>query len=577
MSTPSARQDAEGGGGIINIVTTSKRKYEGWKGDVYFRGSHTRKPQAAAGGGIHYNSTKFNAFINGGWGYDENRNEAFGERLFYEEGKVNLRTIQTQTNRVNPGRNVNLRGGIELFLDSTSSLSASVNWLKGNYITYGNTFLEMLDADNQLLRTSHTRNAFDEGYHNITYNIFYQKKWKQDKYVLRLNADYAPHGNAYFNEFRAEHKAVNISNEGRKNIQDLSNTTYTTSIDYEMPVGKKSKLEAGWKMTHLDIDNAVLNDILQNRHWVFDSLTSNRFKYNQHVQAGYMTYGTNAGKLSIQAGLRAEYTGIKAHQVTTGSVIKNEYLHLFPSLFLQYPVAPKHKLRVAYSKRIARPDDHHVNVFRVYHDPYNYSEGNPLLSPSLTHAYEFTHSWMNSLFTTVSYSHARNVIMSIVQNKDLNGQTMQRPENVGRFSNAALSMMYSKRITDWWQAGNYANVFFNHYTGSFDNVTLDNKGTSWSANSRHSFSLPKKMRMELIGYYTSGVTTAARRSAPMYGIDMAADKSVWNGKMMMKLGINGLLRNAQPVYAVFLDNFAENGYTRPDNRKLVLTITYRFG
>ncbi|WP_177181198.1 outer membrane beta-barrel protein [Parapedobacter koreensis] len=580
MASPSARQDAEGSGGIINIVTKNQSP-SGIGGDMFTRGSHGREPQYALGGNIHARAGKWVAQLSGSYGRDENRSSAYDERTFFTEQAVGLITRQWEASRTDPGRNYGLRAGIDYTADSTSSVGISFDWIKGRYQSYSDAFLHFLAPDETLQQQNTTQNHFDEGYNNLTFNAHYTKRFRDDGHTLNINVDYAPHGNDYDNGFHTNyHDATGLPSgypAARRNIQDLANTTYLGTIDYSRPLGANSKLEIGWKGTYLWINNLALNDTLQDgTRWVYDALTSNRFQYGQHVEAAYAIYHTSWKKLGIQMGIRGEYTGTEARQVTLESVVKQHYFDLFPNLFLSYPLSERHQLRLAYSRRIERPGDHDVNAFRIYADPFNYFEGNPFLAPSKTHALELGHSFANKWFTTLSFNRGSDVIMDITGKGEQSGQTFSRPENVGHFTNYGISMMYNSPFTAWWEGSHYANAFHNRYEGSFRGTVLDNASSSWAINSRHTFRYTA-WRAELIGYYRSGMASGAVRTAPNYGLDIGVDRSFWNKRANVKLSCTGLVRNAKPESRASFGSMETYSYSRPDNRRVTLSLTYQFG
>lgn len=581
MSSPSARQDAEGSGGIVNIITKKNRKSSGWSGDVFSRVTHGRRPQYAAGGGISYKAEKLNVFLNASHGYDESRANGYSERIFANGENGLLSTRQHDTTRTDPGRNYAIRGGFEFTPDTSSVIGFSTNWIKGHYLSFSDSELGFYDGQQTLLRQTKTRNDFDEIYNNLTYSFYYNRRFRGEGHELKIAADYAPHGNDYDNGFYTRYSG-DSGNPGRapsarRNVQDLSNTTYSGSIDYILPAGKDSKIELGWKGTYLYIDNSVRNDTLQHdTAWMRDNATSNAFRYGQHLQAGYIIYSSKLKKLSYQAGLRGEYTGTLANQVTLHEKVKRHYFDLFPNFYLNYPLSDKHHTRLAYSRRIARPGDHDVNVFRGYEDPFSYWEGNAFLRPSKTHVLEAGHSFDNRLFTTVSYNRGTDVIMHIARMGEQPGETLTRPENVGTFVNYGLSIMYNTAFNSWWDVSSYLNGFRNEYRGSFEEAILDNSANSWSANTRHSLRLSELLQLEGVGYYRSGTASGVITTAPAYGLDFSISQSLAGKKLMIKLSGTGVIRNGRPETSALYGNLRSFGYTRPDNRKVTLSLGYRF-
>ncbi len=580
MSSPSARQNAEGTGGIINVVTKTN-SLSGFGGDVFVRLSHGRRPQYALGGGIHLEQGGWALQVSGSHGMDKSTSSSFNERLFENGGSTSAITRQWEDSRTDPGRNYGLRAGISYAADTSRTFGLDVHWIKGRYQSFSDAMLHLLRGQQILVQQNTTQNHFDEGYNNLTFSTNYTHRFADEGHQLTINADYAPHGNDYDNGYHTIYHDGSGQRSGypsaRRNVQDLSNTTYVGSVDYVRPTARKGKVELGWRATYLYIDNSVRNDTLYNgQQWLYDGLTSNQFQYSQHVQAAYAIYSGQWGKLEFQAGIRGEYTGTKADQLTLDSLTRNRYFDVFPNLFVRYPMGQKNQLRLAYSKRIRRPGDHDVNVFRLYIDPYNYFEGNPQLAPSKTHILELVHAANNKFFTTLSFNRGSDVILAVTGEGEQAGQTLSRPENVGSFINYGISVMYNGAFTDWWEASHYANLFHNKYEGTFRSTVLDNASTSWSGNSRHTFRA-YRFRAEVIGYYHSAMASGAIHTAPDYGVDAGVDRSLFGEQATIKLSVTGLVRNAKPEYTAVFGNLHTVSYERPDNRRFILSFTYRFG
>jgi outer membrane cobalamin receptor len=321
----------------------------------------------------------------------------------------------------------------------------------------------------------------------------------------------------------------------------------------------------------------VLNDTLRGDDWQRDANTSNQFQYTQHIQAAYLLYSGKIKRFEYQAGLRGEYTFIKANQLTLDDISRQRYFDLFPNGFLLYNMNDNHSIRGSFSSRIERPGDHDINAFRIYEDAFTYSEGNPELKPERSYISEIGHAYKNSLISTLSMSYGYDVINWISRAGSNPGENLTRPVNIGNYKNYSASVMYNHRISSWWSANHYANAFHNRYRGEIEDIVLDSEGSSWSANSRHTLELRWGLRTEIAGYYNSGVTTGAMRTDERYGLDLAAEKKLINDRAMLKLAVTGLIRNGNPRYTSTYGDLVVWNSAYPDNRKVMLSLSYRFG
>ncbi|MFD2599314.1 outer membrane beta-barrel protein [Sphingobacterium corticis] len=580
MSNPSAREDAAGTAGIINIIT-KRNKRNGFGGDIFVRGSQSRRSQGTVGGSIHYKVNGLNMYANGSIGREYSEDSTIIERRFLSEGALQSIQRQKETQELSPGKFHSIRTGASYEFNDGGILDASFHWMRGRFISSSLIDMNTTTSENILLQTATTNNSFDETFNNLTFNVNYVNKYEGEDHFLKINFDYAPHGNDYDNQFRTDINDINSGNQrtsARANKQDLSNTTYAGRLDYSKPFNnEQSKLEMGWKATYFFINNDVQNDTLSGNNWVLDPNTSNRFQYTQHIQAAYAMYSGKVKRFEYQAGLRGEYTFIKANQVTLNDISEQRYFDLFPNGFLLFNINDNNTIRTSFSSRIERPGDHDINAFRIYQDAFTYSEGNPELKPERSYIGEVGHGFKNALFTTLSMSYGYDVINWVSRVGSNVGENLTRPANIGNFKNYSANMMYNNRFTSWWTGNHYVNAFHNNYRGEIDDVILDSKGSSWTANSRHTLELKYGLRAEVAAYYNSGVTTGAMRTDERYGLDLAAEKKLLNDRAMLKLAVTGLIRNGNPKYTSTYGDLILWNSAFPDNRKIMLSLNYQFG
>jgi len=580
ISNPSAREDASGTAGIINIVTKRNTKV-GFGGDAFVRAGQGRAFYGGFGGGLHYKVNGLDMYVQGNKSYDRSNSHNLTERSFFEQGNLTSFQRQQENKKLDDAAFHSVRAGAKYEFSDGGILDGSVHWMRGNYKPYASIEMDSWNyPENIQTERAVSNNHFDESFKNWTFNINYVNKYEGEDHFLKFNFDFAPHGNDYNNRFETEKFNLLTDQKtaiGRTNVQDLSNTTYSGRLDYSKPLTDSSKIELGWKGTYFFINNDVVNTLLDKGSWIRDHATSNRFQYTQHIEALYAIYSGKFKKIEYQAGLRGEYTFINANQVTLNKKNDQRYFDLFPSGSLLYHLNDKNTLRTSFSSRIERPGDHDINIFRIYEDAYSYNEGNPDLKPEKSYITEIGHGYKNKLFTTLGVSYGRDIINWIVRQGDQVGENLSRPENIGRYLNYSASIMYNQTLRTWWTASHYINTFYNNYSGEIGTINLDSKGSSWTANSRHTLQFKYGLRAEIAAYYRSGVTTGPSRTDKRYGLDLAAEKKMFGERCMIKLTANGLLRNANPQLVSEYGNLKVFYTDFPDNRKVLLSLSYRFG
>jgi len=220
-------------------------------------------------------------------------------------------------------------------------------------------------------------------------------------------------------------------------------------LDYSRPLANSRKLKLGYEFNGDDNDYVVVSGrATPPGPLAIDPTRSNLFRFDQQTHAAYATYEQPVGKVTVLTGLRAEATLIDLNQVTQGRKDENDYVRLYPSLHLGYPLAEGQQLTASYSRRVQRPQAGDYNAFRIYIDPQNLSGGNPDLKPQVTDSFELGYQYRKSgsiYLATAYYRDGRDAVNDIF--RDLgNGQILQTKENIGAFRSAGLELVANGRL-----------------------------------------------------------------------------------------------------------------------------------
>ncbi|WP_312191369.1 outer membrane beta-barrel protein, partial [Sphingobacterium sp.] len=264
MSNPSAREDAAGTAGIINIVTKRNGKV-GFGGDAFVRAGQGRKFYGGFGGGLHYKVNGLDMYVQGTTSYDRNKSHNLTERSFFNQGSLTSFQRQHENKQLDDASFHSVRAGAKYEFSDGGILDGSVHWMKGNYQPYASISMDTWTYPaNEPTARALSNNRFDETFKNWTFNVNYINKYEGEDHFLKINFDFAPHGNDYNNRFETDQ--FNLQNNtkssiGRTNVQDLSNTTYAGRLDYSKPLTDSSRIELGWKGTYFFINNDVINTV----------------------------------------------------------------------------------------------------------------------------------------------------------------------------------------------------------------------------------------------------------------------------------------------------------------------------
>jgi len=583
MSNPSAKQDAAGSAGIINIVLKKGIK-QGWNGSISLNGGAGRGPHLGGSLNLNYRTEKLNVFAIYNQ-YHQNL-EYFNSltRYFYSDQSNLPESYTQQENKIQPKlRSNNFRAGIDYNIDSKQTLGVLINGGFGKYPKYEPTTNSFRNFDdNQLIWSSSTITEGKERWRDMLYNINYTVKFNEKGHELKIDLDLVDHYSKMdqqlnTNYTKADGTPLNQPSSRQGDIPS-DNKVYVAKLDYTLPLAEGYKLETGWKASHVRTENDLHYDTLQNGQFVPDLTTSNHFVYKETIRAGYINLSKSWTKISAQVGLRGEHTRTSGNQITLNEQFEKSYFKLFPSAFLTYTLNEKNKLQTSYSYRVQRPSFWDLNPFRVYTDPFSYSEGNARLNPAYEHAFELGYTFSNKYIFTLNYASRTDVVNDIL-GRDLSNPyiTYERPENIGSFKNFGVSFIAPTQLTSWWSATHFANIYQNKYEIPQDEGLISRKGNTLTMNSQNTFKLPKDWSIEMGGSYASGLTIGLSQIKSYGQLYTGIQKNILNKKASIKLVVNDIFRTNSRRYETVSSAIRLVGRSNPDSRTAILSFNYRFG
>ena len=439
ITSPSAKYDAEGSAGIINIIT-KKKEVSGVSGSIN-AGIGTRQNNESAN--LNFNKNKLSITANVGYnaGWPQTTYSSF------ESENRALGTRSTSNGESTSNRHF-LSGSASLgydFNDNNSFLS-SFSRRGGSFKNDGTTTNTNLSRDGQLINYTAT-NKNENSMSNFDWNNDFTHKFKRAGEEISIAAQWT-HGTADV-DYATEYSAF-TQNQRAENLG--TNNEYTVQVDYVLPINKMFKVEAGAKTIireiKSDYDFFNPNELGQ---YVLNPLTSNAYDYGQDVYAGYgLLTTTLSSGYTIMAGARMESTNINGNSGNSASGLqpfKNDYLNFIPSLIVSKSLTPTRTIKLSYSKRIQRPSLQFLNPFRNTSDPLNQSQGNPELSPEIGQTIEFNYSTFvksSVINASVYYRKTEDIIESVVSTVpfttvDNEGNEVTRDVSLTTFQNVGTN------------------------------------------------------------------------------------------------------------------------------------------
>lgn len=585
VTNPSARYDAEGGGGLLNIIL-KKGKNKGFNGTLLATAGYPEN--YGLSGTINYKTKKLNFFSTQGYNYRSNPGNAFVDsRYLNADGSTKNYMYEKRKNeRLGDGYNGSF--GVEWNLTETASWTNSINYRNSINNNIDDVNQYNYDVNQVYTYTRNRINNEDGKSKNIEYTTNFTKLFKKQGHKLTIDG--------------------NVSSNNDDNVALITDTTNNTSVvkidntynfqkqervliqtDYVLPLGKDSQFEAGYRGDNLKLttDYRVVNDGVNNPNF------TNVLEYIEHVNALYTQYGTKISKLSMLFGLRFEDSNIHINQLATNDYNTRKYNNFFPSAFFTYQLTDQSSASISYSKRIQRPRGRQINPFNNLSSNTNIFVGNPKLNPAFTDAIDFGYlnkfgkvTFNTSLYlnkTTDSFQFVRSETGTFV-----NGVPVLKmsPINLATEYRIGFEFTLNYSPVKWWKLNSNFNFFnvetkgnysYVNFTGTTIYQNFDNKANSWSSRLTSKITLPNKIDWQTNVTYNGAQNNAQGKVGGVFGMNLAFSKDVLKEKATVSFNVSDVFNSRKRIMdtnlAGIVDSHAEMQWRV---RQFTVSFTYRF-
>jgi len=586
MTNPSARYDASGNSGIINIKT-KKNKLKGFNGNVNLTHTQGVYPKPSGSFNLNYRNGKVNLFANGGYSRWEGFQFLDISRKYLDSGLAkNINSIFTQNTEmhfVNPSMNLKL--GMDYYVDQKTTVGFVLSGFRNREENRSSSNINLMDPHYQIDSLVYSPSTNTSTWKNGSANINFRRQLDSAGRELTADLDYVRYSSGsdqYFDNITYSPDRVKKNETILTGNLPSTINIYTAKTDYTHPLGKDSKLEAGLKFSYVNTDNTanyfnLVNDISE-----VDTTKTNHFLYKENVNAAYVNFNKKFKKLSVQTGLRLENTNYKGHQlgnnvsvINRDSSFSRSYVNLFPTVYFSYDLNEKHTLTLNYGRRIDRPAYQDLNPFLFFLDQYTYQAGNPYLQPQFTNNVEFSHTYNHFLTTTLNYSDTKNFFSETFEQSG--HATIVRRGNIGRRQNAGLAISAQHAVTKWWTTIFYGNVNYTKFSGFLYGENINVDATTLLLNLNNQFSFSHGWGGELSGFYRTKGVEGQIVIEPLGQASAAVSKKILKDKGSLKLAFRDFLyTNKAHGYLNFQQTEATFS-NRHDSRQVALTFSYNFG
>ncbi len=583
ITSPSARYDAEGTGGILNIIL-KKDRLIGFNGSVNATVGDPENNTISAT--ANFRTKDINLFTNTGYsrrasnGYGIDRRESFNPDLpfrFVDENR--------DFERLRKSFNTNL--GLEWFVTETSTITNSFFYRtsdnESNNATISNRYADSRDnlsnasarfddeaeKDNTFQYSLNFVKDFSDDGHKFTFDFQYEDS-KEDEFSTITDTDTFP-------------TQMLTDVEQVRTIEEQNEILLQT--DYVWPIDEDTQFEAGYRGTfddtRTDYSVAAING---NNNFIRNDSLSNVLGYKEYVNAVYSQYGKKIKKFSVLFGLRLEQTRITIDQETTGDLNKKNYTSLFPTLNLGYEFTEKSSLTLGYNRRIRRPRSRFINPFPSRSSEANLFQGNPDLDPVFSNGLDlgFLRRWKGfTLNSSIYYTRSTDVFEFISEDTGQvtnNGDAVVRrfPVNLSSEDRYGFELTLMYKPAKWWTLNSDFNLFKQMTDGNFNGQDFSSEITSYFVRLNSKVTFPYKIDFQTRLFYSGPRNNAQSETEGVFSSNIAFSKDLFKENATISLNVSDVFNTRVRRTQTLTNTFASDSEFQWRSRQATLSFTYRF-
>ena len=583
ITSPSARYNAEGTAGIINIVLR-KNKLAGLNGSISTNGGDPKT--FGVSGNINFRTEKINLFTNTGYSLSSYENASLSETEYFNSSSIN--NFLNENGSRNTERDSYYQStGIEYFLNDKTSLVASYLTRKSDSddITINN-INQNFQGDKKSSKRIENENETDD----------------TKEFSLNLTHEFVNKGNLtidYQKEKSNEIESSFISNTqsnpkfieylGEKVITDENQNSELYKIDYVLPIGEDGQFELGYRKSNKfqNTDYLVQDEVLNGNYLINTDLTNNLF-YNEKVNAFYTQYGNKKNKISYLFGIRVEESQTIVKQLESNSNSVKKYNDIFPTINLAYELKENETITLGYNRRISRPRSYFINPFPSRSSETSFFQGNPYLNPTYSNGIDLGYlkrlekttlngsiyyKKSDAIFTFVNEATGSSVMVNdilvpVIKRSPVN---LSSQEEIGIEFNTNYS--HSKN----WRIGGNVNFYQSEIIGNYNGIIYDSKNLIWSGRLNNYLKLFSSVDWQTRISYRGPQKTAISTRKGSISTNTAFSKDIFGDKMTLTFKINDIfetqkwrLETLSETYKTYSESSWRGG------RNFNLSLIYRF-
>lgn len=577
ITNPSARYEAEGMAGIINIVLKKERK-KGFNGS--FEATVGNPLNLGLAANLNYRHNKVNFFLNYGMNYRKipRKTTTFQEVFSNDTTFISEQLYESE----HVGFFNNIRGGLDYFINEQNILTASYRYSRSKGSRLSDIFYEDYLKRSPSSQTSTHRTQDEKEVEPIAeYVLSYKKLFDKKDRELIAEIRYFDH----WEDSDQVYTEASFFPDGTPDYSftqtapnDETETQLIGQVDYVHPLGTEGKAEIGFRASFRDMTNDyVVNDVDNNGNEIPIVGLDNKFVYKENINAVYAILGNKTNQFSYQVGLRTEWTDIETILEETAESNPRKYVNLFPSVHLTYDLANDNALQLSYSRRVRRPVYNDLSSYVTYSDSRNFFSGNPNLNPEFSDVFELAHIKYfdkGSFASAIYYRHTDDKIERI-RTVDGSGFSKTLPENLLKENAYGAEFTSTLKVKKWWKLDFNLNFFRANTDGSNIDREFVSETFSWFTRQTSRFTLAKDTYLQVRGNYEAPQNIAQGRKKAIYFLDVAFNKPVFNNKGTLTLNVIDVFNSRKTRIITEGENFRTERVAQRAMRQVNLTLAYK--
>ncbi|CAM1346652.1 TonB-dependent receptor domain-containing protein [Tenacibaculum insulae] len=586
VTSPSARYDAEGTAGILNIILR-KGKITGFNGSLNATVGNPDMFRVAPN--LNYRTKKINLFSSLGYSYRKGPGNSQTEFSYLTNGTLDSTQVEDRTfDREN--KNFNASVGLEYYINKKSSVTGNFVYRKsnGNDIATNITDRYLFNDPTQVLLNENRVENEDEDGVDKQYSINYTNNLNDNGEKISIDLQY---GDSEQTE-NSPIKVNDILSEDNSQITNSKEKLF--QIDYVLPIGENSQFEIGHKATLQNLESDFRVNILDPNS-NFDP--SNAIEFKQDIYAFYTQYGSKINNFSYLLGLRTEITEIDLEVITTNQKSEKKYTEWFPTINLGYELNDNENLTLGYSRRLRRPRHWFLNPFESRSSATNVFRGNPDLNPTFTSSFDLGYNTKirkfnlgASLYYQLSTDKIQRV--SIIEERNGTNVFVSQPLNLNDETRYGFEFTSNYNPTKKVRLSASFNYFkFNTDAFSYTYTAQDGSQvttnlaevneSSWFARFNSRITLPAKIQWQTRLMYRGPQNNAQSDREGMFMANLAFSKDILKDKASLVLNVSDLFNSRKRESTTYYGgrenpSTISNGEFQWRERQISLSFTYRF-